>query len=104
MNHSLLAIFLKNRYAGCSSDRSYGPGGRVIRPVRPRGGRALFDLFFENRQCEIQTQSGSRDTLIIRVELTSELRRGIATMRGIVFICDKVVSEADFTAQIIKNK
>jgi UDP-3-O-[3-hydroxymyristoyl] N-acetylglucosamine deacetylase/3-hydroxyacyl-[acyl-carrier-protein] dehydratase len=44
------------------------------------------------------------DTLIIRVELTSELRRGIATMRGIVFIGDKVVSEADFTAQIIKNK
>jgi UDP-3-O-[3-hydroxymyristoyl] N-acetylglucosamine deacetylase/3-hydroxyacyl-[acyl-carrier-protein] dehydratase len=44
------------------------------------------------------------DTLIIRVELTSELRRGIATMRGIAFIGDKVVSEADFTAQIIKNK
>jgi UDP-3-O-[3-hydroxymyristoyl] N-acetylglucosamine deacetylase/3-hydroxyacyl-[acyl-carrier-protein] dehydratase len=44
------------------------------------------------------------DTLIIRVELTSELRRGIATMRGIIFVGDKVVSEADFTAQIIKNK
>ncbi len=44
------------------------------------------------------------DTLVFRVELTSEVRRGIATMRGLAFIGDKVVSEADFTAQIIKNK
>jgi len=44
------------------------------------------------------------DTLIFRVELTSEMRRGIATMRGLAFIGDKVISEADFTAQIIKNK
>ncbi len=44
------------------------------------------------------------DTLLIRVELTSEVRRGIATMRGLVFSGDKVASEADFTAQIIKNK
>lgn len=44
------------------------------------------------------------DTLIFRVELTSEIRRGIATMRGLAYIGDKVVSEADFTAQVIKNK
>jgi UDP-3-O-[3-hydroxymyristoyl] N-acetylglucosamine deacetylase/3-hydroxyacyl-[acyl-carrier-protein] dehydratase len=44
------------------------------------------------------------DTIIFRVELTSEIRRGIATMRGLAFLGDKVISEADFTAQIIKNK
>lgn len=44
------------------------------------------------------------DTIIFRVELTSAMRRGIATMRGLAFLGDKVVSEADFTAQIIKNK
>lgn len=44
------------------------------------------------------------DTILFRVELTSEMRRGIATMRGLAFLGDKVVSEADFTAQIIKNK
>ena len=44
------------------------------------------------------------DTLIFRVELTSTMRRGIATMRGLAFIGDRVISEADFTAQIIKNK
>lgn len=44
------------------------------------------------------------DTIIFKVELTSEIRRGIATMRGIAFVGDKIVSEADFTAQVIKNK
>lgn len=44
------------------------------------------------------------DTLVFRVEMTTEIRRGIATMRGLAFIGDKVVSEADFTAQVIKNK
>lgn len=44
------------------------------------------------------------DTIIFRVELTSEMRRGIATMRGLAFIGDKVISEADFTAQIVMNK
>lgn len=44
------------------------------------------------------------DTLIIRVELTSEIRRGIATMRGLAFIGEKVVSEAIFTALVEKTK
>ena len=44
------------------------------------------------------------DTILFKVELLSEIRRGIATMRGLAFVGDKIVSEADFTAQIIKNK
>lgn len=44
------------------------------------------------------------DTVIFRVEIIGEVRRGIATMRGLAFIGDKVVSEADLTAQIVKNK
>lgn len=42
------------------------------------------------------------DTLILRVELTSEIRRGIATMRGLAFIGETVVSEAEFTALVSK--
>ena len=44
------------------------------------------------------------DTLILRVELTSEIRRGIATMRGLAFIGETVVSEAEFTALVSINK
>ncbi|MCD7901867.1 MAG: bifunctional UDP-3-O-[3-hydroxymyristoyl] N-acetylglucosamine deacetylase/3-hydroxyacyl-ACP dehydratase [Bacteroides sp.] len=44
------------------------------------------------------------DTLIFRVELLTPIRRGIATMRGYAFVGEKVVCEAEFTAQIVKNK
>lgn len=44
------------------------------------------------------------DTLIFRLNLISEIRRGIANMKGYTFIGDRLVSEAEFTAQIVKNK
>lgn len=44
------------------------------------------------------------DTLILRLELLTPIRRGISTMKGYVFVGDKLVSEAEFMAQIIKNK
>ena len=44
------------------------------------------------------------DTLIFKVELLAPLRHGISTMHGYAFVGDKVVSEASFTAQIVKNK
>ena len=44
------------------------------------------------------------DTLILRLELVAPIRRGISTMKGYVFVGDKLASEAEFMAQIIKNK
>jgi len=44
------------------------------------------------------------DTLIFHVQFMSPLRRGIAEMKGYAFVGDKIVSEAEFMAQIIKNK
>ena len=44
------------------------------------------------------------DTLIFRVELLAPIRRGVSTMKGYVFVGEKVVCEAEFMAQIVKNK
>ena len=44
------------------------------------------------------------DTLLFRVELLAPLRHGISSMKGYMFVGDHVVSEATFTAQIVKNK
>ena len=44
------------------------------------------------------------DTLIFKVKMISPLRRGIASMAGLVFVGESVAAEAEFTAQIIKNK
>ena len=44
------------------------------------------------------------DTLLFRVELLHPVRHGVSTMKGYTFVGDRIVSEAQFTAQIVKNK
>lgn len=44
------------------------------------------------------------DTLLFRVELLGPVRHGISSMKGYMFVGDHVVSEATFTAQIVKNE
>lgn len=44
------------------------------------------------------------DTLIFKVDLMAPVRHGISSMKGYMFVGDQVVSEASFTAQIVKNK
>ncbi len=44
------------------------------------------------------------DTLIFHLSLMTELRRGCAYMKGYTFVGERIVAEAEFMAQIIKNK
>lgn len=44
------------------------------------------------------------DTLLLSVSLMTEIRRGCAVVKGYAFVGEKVACEAEFMAQIIKNK
>jgi UDP-3-O-[3-hydroxymyristoyl] N-acetylglucosamine deacetylase/3-hydroxyacyl-[acyl-carrier-protein] dehydratase len=44
------------------------------------------------------------DTLIFKVKLLAPVRRGISSMGGFIFVGDNIVAEAEFTAQMVKNK
>lgn len=44
------------------------------------------------------------DTLIFHVSFMTELRRGCAMMKGYAFVGEKIVTECEFMAQVIKNK
>ena len=44
------------------------------------------------------------DTLIFRVEFMTEVRRGLANVKGYCFVGGKITTEAEFVAQIVKNK
>ena len=44
------------------------------------------------------------DTLILKMELTDVIRRGIVTMYGQAFVGNKLVIEGELTAQVVKNK
>jgi len=43
------------------------------------------------------------DTLIFKLTLTSPIRRGIANVKGVTYVGDKVVAEGEFMAQIVKQ-
>ncbi|MBP9134100.1 MAG: bifunctional UDP-3-O-[3-hydroxymyristoyl] N-acetylglucosamine deacetylase/3-hydroxyacyl-ACP dehydratase [Saprospiraceae bacterium] len=43
------------------------------------------------------------DTLVIKMELMEPIRRGICHMYGIAYVGNKIVSEADMTAQIVNR-
>ena len=44
------------------------------------------------------------NTLLLQVSLLTEIRRGCAIVKGYAFVGEKIVSEAEFMAQISKNK
>lgn len=44
------------------------------------------------------------DTLLIKVDLVSPIRRGIATMKGYIFVGNNLACEGEFMAQIVENK
>ncbi|MDE6384214.1 MAG: bifunctional UDP-3-O-[3-hydroxymyristoyl] N-acetylglucosamine deacetylase/3-hydroxyacyl-ACP dehydratase [Paramuribaculum sp.] len=44
------------------------------------------------------------DTILFHISFLTELRRGCAVMKGYAFVGEKIVSECEFMAQIIKNK
>jgi UDP-3-O-[3-hydroxymyristoyl] N-acetylglucosamine deacetylase/3-hydroxyacyl-[acyl-carrier-protein] dehydratase len=44
------------------------------------------------------------DTLVIKMELTAPVRRGLCLMHGEAYVGDRMVCEADMMAQVIMNK
>ncbi|MDZ4839628.1 MAG: bifunctional UDP-3-O-[3-hydroxymyristoyl] N-acetylglucosamine deacetylase/3-hydroxyacyl-ACP dehydratase [Bacteroidota bacterium] len=44
------------------------------------------------------------DTMIIRMELSAPVRRGICMMKGQIYVGNRIVTEADMVAQMIKTK
>ena len=44
------------------------------------------------------------DTIVFRLEMIEPMRRGCAIMKGYAFVGGKVAVEAEFMAQIVKNK
>lgn len=44
------------------------------------------------------------DTVIFQLELMTEIRRGVANMKGTAFVGDTIVAEGEFMAQIARNK
>ncbi|PRD32045.1 UNVERIFIED_CONTAM: lpxC/fabZ [Trichonephila clavipes] len=61
-------------------------------------------LFLKIENARFKNQVVPGDTVIFSCELLEPIRRGIARMKGVGMVGDKVVSEAELMAQIVKVK
>lgn len=90
------------------------PGVLIVEAMAQTGGLLVLDdvddpeqystYFMKIDNVKFRQKVVPGDTLIFRLTLTSPVRRGCAYMRGEAFVNDLLVTEAEFMAQIIKNK
>ena len=73
----------------------------VINALKDEGTWSTYLLKIDNVKFRRKVVPG--DTLLFCLKLLTEIRRGIARMRGLAFVGSRVVCEAEFTAQIVKN-
>ncbi len=78
-------------------------GGILAISLQPDPGN--WDTYFikiENTKFKNKVMPG--DTLILKMELMSPIRRGIVQMLGTAYVGNKIVSEGELTAQIVRRE
>lgn len=76
-------------------------GGILCINAMPKGEYDTYFLKIDN--CKFKQMVRPGDTMLLKMELTSPIRRGICEMRGTVYVGGKVVTEADLVAQVVKR-
>ncbi len=68
------------------------------------GDPGQWDMYFiKIDNCKFRGMVRPGDTLILKMELLSPIRRGICHMQGTAYVGNTVVSEGELTAQIVKR-
>ncbi len=98
--------------AGHFADEPIMPGVLIIEALAQTGGVLClktvpdpenYQTYFvkiENAKFKQKVVPG--DTLVFRMDMVEPIRRGMCHMKGMAFVGNKVVCEADMTAQIVK--
>jgi UDP-3-O-[3-hydroxymyristoyl] N-acetylglucosamine deacetylase / 3-hydroxyacyl-[acyl-carrier-protein] dehydratase len=76
-------------------------GGLLAIPSKTEDKYDTYFLKIDN--CKFKQKVVPGDTLILKMELLNPIRRGIVEMRGTIFVGDKLVTEANLVAQIVKR-
>ncbi|MEO6252767.1 MAG: bifunctional UDP-3-O-[3-hydroxymyristoyl] N-acetylglucosamine deacetylase/3-hydroxyacyl-ACP dehydratase [Ferruginibacter sp.] len=76
-------------------------GGLLCINAMPDG---QYDTYFlKIDDCKFKQKVVPGDTLILKMELIDPIRRGICTMKGSVYVGNKLCTEAILTAQLVKR-
>jgi len=65
---------------------------------------AEYDTYFlKIDNCKFKQKIVPGDTMLLKMELSAPIRRGICEMRGTVYVGNKLCAEADMVAQVVKR-
>ncbi|UAY52405.1 bifunctional UDP-3-O-[3-hydroxymyristoyl] N-acetylglucosamine deacetylase/3-hydroxyacyl-ACP dehydratase [Ferruginibacter albus] len=76
-------------------------GGILCINAMPEGQYDTYFLKIDN--CKFKQKVVPGDTMILKMELAEPIRRGICVMKGSVYVGNKLCTEADLTAQLVKR-
>jgi UDP-3-O-[3-hydroxymyristoyl] N-acetylglucosamine deacetylase/3-hydroxyacyl-[acyl-carrier-protein] dehydratase len=76
-------------------------GGILCINSMPEGQYDTYFLKIDN--CKFKQMVRPGDTMVLKLEFTGPIRRGICEMRGTVYVGGKVATEADLVAQVVKR-
>jgi UDP-3-O-[3-hydroxymyristoyl] N-acetylglucosamine deacetylase/3-hydroxyacyl-[acyl-carrier-protein] dehydratase len=76
-------------------------GGILCINAMPPGEYDTYFLKIDN--CKFKQKVVPGDTMILKMELMAPIRRGICEMRGTVYVGNKICTEADLMAQLVKR-
>ncbi|HNF29526.1 MAG TPA: 3-hydroxyacyl-ACP dehydratase FabZ, partial [Chitinophagaceae bacterium] len=76
-------------------------GGILCINAMPKGEYNTYFLKIDN--CKFKQMVKPGDTMLLKMELVSPIRRGICEMKGTVYVAGKVATEAILVAQVIKK-
>ncbi len=76
-------------------------GGILCINAMPEGQYDTYFLKIDN--CKFKQKVVPGDTMLLKMELAEPIRRGICVMKGSVFVGNKLCTEADLTAQLVKR-
>ncbi|MES2645709.1 MAG: bifunctional UDP-3-O-[3-hydroxymyristoyl] N-acetylglucosamine deacetylase/3-hydroxyacyl-ACP dehydratase [Bacteroidota bacterium] len=76
-------------------------GGILCINAMPEGQYDTYFLKIDN--CKFKSMVKPGDTMILKMELNGPIRRGICDMKGTVYVGNRVCTEADMVAQLVKR-
>jgi UDP-3-O-[3-hydroxymyristoyl] N-acetylglucosamine deacetylase/3-hydroxyacyl-[acyl-carrier-protein] dehydratase len=76
-------------------------GGILAINCLPEGQYDTYFVKIDNCKFKLKVVPG--DTMILKMELLNPIRRGLCEMRGTVYVGNKIATEADLMAQLVKR-